>query len=83
MKRGALSKVEAKYGNNMIIQHRDAVDPKIILVAHIDTIFPIGTTAKRPFKIDGNRAYGPGVVDMKASQVELIFCFEDIARPWC
>jgi glutamate carboxypeptidase len=71
-------KEEAKFGNNMIIQHRDAVDPKIILVAHMDTVFPIGTTAERPFRIEGDRAYGPGVVDMKASQVELIFALQTL-----
>jgi glutamate carboxypeptidase len=71
-------KEEAKFGNNMIIQHRDAVDPKIILVAHMDTVFPIGTTSERPFRIEGDRAYGPGVVDMKASQVELIFALKTL-----
>jgi glutamate carboxypeptidase len=64
---------EEKHGNNLIIQHKDAVDPKIILVAHMDTVFPKGTVAKRPFSIEGNRAYGPGVVDMKSSQVELLY----------
>ena len=64
---------EVEYGNHLVIQHQDAVDPKIILVAHMDTVFPKGTVAKRPFSIEGNRAYGPGVVDMKSSQVELIY----------
>ena len=66
-------KENENYGNNLIIQHKNAVDPKIILVAHMDTVFPKGTVAKRPFYIKENRAYGPGVVDMKASQVELIY----------
>mgnify|MGYP005751605737 FL=1 len=66
-------KEEEKFGNNLIIQHKDAVDPKIILVAHMDTVFPEGTVAKRPFRIKGDRAYGPGVVDMKSSLVELLY----------
>ena len=37
----------------------------MILIGHIDTVFPAGTTAARPFKIESNRAYGPGVADMK------------------
>ncbi len=69
-------KEEKDFGNNMIIQHKNAVDPKIILVAHMDTVFPEGTVAKRPFYIEGSRAYGPGVVDMKASQVELIYAIK-------
>lgn len=67
---------EEKYGNNLIVQHRDAVDPKIILVAHMDTVFPLGTAAERPFRIEGDRAYGPGVVDMKSSQVELLYAIK-------
>ncbi|WP_078543752.1 M20 family metallopeptidase [Litchfieldia alkalitelluris] len=66
-------KTEMEYGNHLVIQHRDAIDPKIILVAHMDTVFPEGTVEKRPFRIEGTRAYGPGVVDMKASLVELLY----------
>ncbi|HWL24981.1 MAG TPA: M20 family metallopeptidase [Ureibacillus sp.] len=69
-------KEESEFGNNLIIQHKNAKDPKIILVAHMDTVFPEGTVAKRPFYIEGTRAYGPGVVDMKASQIELIYAIK-------
>lgn len=71
---------EEKYGNNLIIQHKDAVDPKIILVAHMDTVFPLGTAAERPFRIEGDRAYGPGVVDMKSSQVELLYAIKALQQ---
>ena len=33
----------------------------IVLMGHCDTVFPEGTVAKRPFRIDGDRATGPGV----------------------
>ena len=36
-----------------------------LLVGHMDTVFPDGTVAERPFVIDDGRAYGPGVTDMK------------------
>jgi glutamate carboxypeptidase len=38
---------------------------KILLIAHLDTVYPRGTLAKQPFHIEGNRAYGPGIVDDK------------------
>jgi glutamate carboxypeptidase len=38
----------------------------ILLLAHMDTVYPAGTVAKMPFRIDGNRAYGPGIADDKA-----------------
>lgn len=42
---------------------------KILLLGHRDTVFPAGTASVRPFKIEGNRAYGPGVADMKGGLV--------------
>ena len=42
---------------------------RILIIAHIDTVFPPGTVAARPFSIDGNRAHGPGVGDEKAGVV--------------
>jgi glutamate carboxypeptidase len=41
----------------------------VVLMGHRDTVFPKGEVAKRKFKIEGNRAYGPGVVDMKSGLV--------------
>ena len=41
----------------------------ILLMGHRDTVFPKGEVARRPFTIDGGRAYGPGVADMKAGLV--------------
>lgn len=38
----------------------------IMLMGHCDTVFPKGETQKRPFTKAGDRAYGPGVADMKA-----------------
>ena len=40
--------------------------PRVLLIGHMDTVFEVGTVAKRPFRIDGDRARGPGVSDMKA-----------------
>src|SRR5947209_8227575 len=39
--------------------------PTVVLVGHIDTVFATGSVAMRPFTIDGNRATGCGVSDMK------------------
>ena len=41
----------------------------IVLMGHRDTVFPKGEVARRPFRIEGGRAYGPGVADMKAGLV--------------
>ena len=64
---------EVTQGNHLLIRHKSAVDPKIIIVAHMDTVFKEGTVAKRPFSMRDRIAYGPGVIDMKGSHVSLFF----------
>ena len=38
---------------------------KILLIAHMDTVYARGTIEKQPFRIDGERAYGLGIADDK------------------
>jgi glutamate carboxypeptidase len=58
--------------------HAEVAEPgtnekPILLMGHRDTVFPKGEVAKRPFSIEGNRAYGPGVADMKSGLVQNVF----------
>jgi glutamate carboxypeptidase len=39
----------------------------IVILGHTDTVHPRGSLEKRPWRITGGRAYGPGVFDMKAN----------------
>ncbi|WP_078380399.1 M20 family metallopeptidase [Sutcliffiella halmapala] len=71
---------EQEYGNHLIIQHPQAKNPQIIIIAHMDTVFPAGTVKDRPFKMVGNRAYGPGVIDMKASQITLLYAMKALIK---
>src|SRR5699024_12739173 len=56
-------------GDHLIIQHTEAQDPNILIIAHMDTVFTDGTATARPSTITNARAYGPGVIDMQASLV--------------
>jgi glutamate carboxypeptidase len=47
-------------------------DDEILVLAHVDTVWPVGKIAKMPFYVQGNRLYGPGVLDMKAGVVMLL-----------
>jgi glutamate carboxypeptidase len=38
---------------------------KAMLMAHMDTVYPDGILASQPYKLDGNRLYGPGIADDK------------------
>ena len=40
-------------------------EPPVLLLGHLDTVWAHGTLAARPFRVAGERAYGPGVCDMK------------------
>jgi glutamate carboxypeptidase len=40
--------------------------PTLLCIGHLDTVFPAGTVAERPFRIADGIAYGPGVTDMKS-----------------
>jgi glutamate carboxypeptidase len=46
--------------------------PKVLIVGHHDTVFPVGSVADRPFAVLDGRATGPGVFDMKAGIVQAI-----------
>lgn len=47
-------------------------EPRVLIVGHHDTVFPIGTVAARPFAVVDGRAMGPGVFDMKGGLVQAI-----------
>lgn len=55
--------------------------PSVLLIGHLDTVFAKGTLDDRPFRVDGDRATGPGVFDMKAGIVIMAAALELIARP--
>lgn len=58
-------------GDHVLVRFfKDApVGPPALLVGHFDTVWPVGTLAGMPFRVEGGRAFGPGCFDMKASLV--------------
>jgi glutamate carboxypeptidase len=45
----------------------------VMLLGHLDTVWPLGTAALRPVRIEDGRLYGPGCYDMKAGLVVALF----------
>ncbi len=39
--------------------------PGVLVLCHLDTVHPAGTIGKNPIRTEGDRAYGPGIYDMK------------------
>ena len=48
-------------------------EEQILLLTHIDTVWEVGKIEKMPFYVSGDKAFGPGVLDMKASLVMAIY----------
>ncbi|PKV89528.1 glutamate carboxypeptidase [Streptomyces sp. TLI_146] len=47
-------------------------DPRVLILGHHDTVFPLGTLARRPFRVEDGRATGPGVFDMLGGLVQAV-----------
>jgi len=58
--------------DNLVATFHSTGKGKVLIIAHCDTVFGPGTVAQRPFKIDGERAHGPGVGDEKAGLVSAV-----------
>ena len=58
------------YGNHLRVEvgPRNGRRP-ILILGHFDTVWPAGTLARMPFRVDGPFAYGPGALDMKGGLV--------------
>lgn len=50
---------------DLLIGRLEGEGPRLLLIGHMDTVFDPGTVAERPFRVDGDRALGPGTSDMK------------------
>ena len=57
---------ERQLGDLLIGRLEGSGGPRVLMIGHTDTVFDPGTVAERPFRIEGERALGPGVSDMKA-----------------
>ena len=51
-----------------------------LLLCHYDTVWPLGTIEQQPFRVDGDKAYGPGAYDMKASHLMAEFALRGITE---
>jgi glutamate carboxypeptidase len=47
--------------------------PRVLLLSHFDTVWPVGTSKEWSLEVRGGRATGPGVFDMKAGIIQAFF----------
>ena len=62
------------------MRHTRAREPGLLLMGHMDTVHPVGTLAALPWRRDGNRAYGPGIYDMKGGNLLVLEALRQLQR---
>ncbi len=63
---------------HLLAHKQGATDTKVMVTGHMDTVFPRGTAAARPFTIRDGQAYGPGVLDMKGGITTALLALESL-----
>ena len=61
---------------NSVIARSEGNGSRVLLICHLDSVFARGTDCIESFKIEGDRAYGNGVVDMKACLVNCLYALK-------
>jgi glutamate carboxypeptidase len=54
------------FGNNLVARRQGKGHLRLLLVGHVDTVYPQGAVSTQPFHIRDGIAFGPGVIDMKS-----------------
>lgn len=67
---------QEKWGNDVYGVLRGTGQGKVALLGHIDTVYPVGTAAARPVRVEGNKVLGPAVYDMKGCILSAIYAIE-------
>jgi len=58
----------------------EAHNKPILILCHMDTVFPLSTIQKTPFREDGEKIFGPGTLDMKAGIVIALAAIEEAQK---
>ncbi len=62
---------QENFGNHLIARRQGNVPLSVLLIGHLDTVFPAGSAAEIPFQINDGLATGAGVLDMKSCLVAM------------
>jgi glutamate carboxypeptidase len=70
---------QPEYGDLLVARVGGTGAKPLFVMTHVDTVWPLGTLERMPWRADGGRLYGPGVYDMKASTAMMLTAL-DILR---
>jgi glutamate carboxypeptidase len=75
---------EASRGNHLLAKWSTGSSRKpLLLLGHLDTVWPSGTLRERPFIVENGIARGPGVFDMKSGLLLYILVFKAMLEGRC
>jgi len=75
-KGGKAEIIELTERGNLLRAEWGEGEEQLLLLCHVDTVWAVGEIIKRPFRIDGDRAYGPGIFDMKCGTVQALYAID-------
>lgn len=68
------------WGNDLLGVIRGEGHGNVVLLGHMDTVYPVGTAAERPVRYENGTLYGPGVCDMKGCILAAIYAIEALLK---
>jgi len=70
---------QERYGDHLLARWGEG-GGGFLLLCHLDTVWPVGTLAERPWRVEGDRAFGPGCYDDKASAVIILTALKGLQQ---
>src|SRR5579871_5904461 len=67
---------DGRLGDSLLARWRGAGTARILLIGHLDTVYPRGWPESHPFHVEDDRASGPGTADMKAGLLAGLFAVQ-------
>lgn len=76
---GQLSRIPRRaVGDTLSYVYGPKADRPVLLLAHLDTVHPLGSLTQAPWRVQDGRAFGPGVFDDKAGLVMAMEAVEQV-----
>ena len=66
----------SQFGDHLRVDFPAAAGKPVLLLGHYDTVYPLGTLASTPCRIENGRLYGPGAFDMKSGIALMLHAIE-------
>ena len=79
----SVQRFNSENGDHRLFTLRGSSNERILILAHADTVWPLGTLERLPFRLEDGKAYGPGILDMKAGVVQVLWALKALEQLPC